>query len=182
MTRALPRSTSEEALAPPAPEGSIIWHGAERPTFSLPDDGGASFSIMRKVASKHSRGAGSEHEGVPPPNPPDLSPDVRLCSTCQETDSSPDPVDGKPRAWSYPPKNGRNQGFFCSYCGRVWHARYRARYSTLPKLGAALGEDQELLKTFREEVAFLISKCVAAKTRTITITLRDLPGRGACGT
>ncbi len=46
----------------------------------------------------------------------------RLCALA---DNSKDPLDGMILAWYAPPLNGKNVGFFCWYCGRVWFTYYR---------------------------------------------------------
>ncbi len=71
----------------------------------------------------------------------------RLCSSA---DNSKDPLDGMFLAWYGTPRDGKNDGMVCWYCGRVWFTYFRhdSETRTLSLLALAIGEDSVKYKDF----------------------------------
>ena len=92
--------------------------GSSADGIALPDLNHLRSSSLKHATSRAKTLIHGKDEDEKPETPASRAskPDGRVCSLCQNTDTSDDPCDGLgfPRAWGYPPKpDGANAGLFC---------------------------------------------------------------------
>ena len=67
----------------------------------------------------------------------------------------------------------RNEGWFCTYCVRVWQSRFKHSYtlSTLvSKIGSGAEADRVIKERFDKLLSACIDACTAAGTRDVKIS------------
>jgi hypothetical protein len=77
-----------------------------------------------------------------------LEPDGRACGLCGSKDTDQDPIGNVSFLWGKPIRNGKNQGTYCYYCFKTYHARFRIAFPTVEFLKVDVGKNNNTKTTF----------------------------------
>ena len=102
--------------------------------------------------------------------------DMPGCSLCGSKDSDADPIGaGMSFRWGKPSRNGKNQGGFCYYCLKTYHARFHIKFANVELLKQELGKNAKVKTEFNTYRAFALTQMQDAGKADVRIswTLAD---------